>query len=256
MSSIRVLFRLPYLLLVVTVGTLITPFVQDNTMRREGLSARTTARWHRWIARSLGVRTSMHGSPSEQASLYVSNHISWFDICALGSVLPVRFLSKAEVARWPLVGWLATRAGTLYIERGAHGSREAIASMANALTSDQNVCLFAEGTTTDGSLRKFHGRLIQSAIDAEVMAQPVALFYPPGSEHDEARAHPSIVYIDDMSLAGSMIRMMKSPDLYAEIHFLDPVPTAGKTRDQIAKECEQAIRARIDQRLDAMRSAD
>src|ERR1041385_3152259 len=69
--------------------------------------------WLKQVGRIFHVRITTHGTPSQEAALFVSNHISWLDICVLGSLTRVKFLSKADVKSWPLIGWLATRAGTL-----------------------------------------------------------------------------------------------------------------------------------------------
>lgn len=249
MSYIRLAYRSVFVIVIVLIGLLLTPFVQSSTMKRKGISADTTSAWHRWLSRALGIRMSVHGKPVDEAALYVCNHISWFDICALGGDRPLRFLSKSEVKDWPIIGWLATKAGTLYIKRGAHGSRDALETMSSALQADQNVCLFPEGTTTDGNTRKFHGRLIQSAINANTPVQPVALFYPPAKTHGAARAHPDILYVDDTSLAESVLMVLKSPRLRGEIHYLAPVSTSDKSRDEITRECEKAISNKLDELL-------
>lgn len=232
-------------------GSLLTPLIQHGTMQRTGLSATTTRSWHNWLAHALGIRIQVFGTPHNQSALYVANHISWFDISALGAQVPLRFLSKAEVASWPVLGWLASRAGTLYIKRGAHGSRQAIDAMKNALTHDQNVCLFAEGTTTNGNIRKFHSRLMQSAIDAHSTVQPVAIYYPPQHKlktNNNVRVHDDIIYIDDISLTESLLRVLKSSNIVAEIHFLNPIDTSEGSRDDLATYCEQQVRNCIEQR--------
>ncbi len=108
MTSIRLVYRGFFVFSIVFIGVILTPLILGNTMHRRGVSASTTSAWHGWIGRAMGIRVTHHGTPVDAATLYVSNHISWFDICALGSRVPVRFLSKHEVRDWPLVGWLAT----------------------------------------------------------------------------------------------------------------------------------------------------
>lgn len=244
MSTIRIGYRLARLGLVVSTGTLLTVLFQRGTLPPTGIQGRITRWWHRNIAASLGVPIRVYGTPNTEATLFVSNHISSFDIPALGSVLPARFLSKIEVKSWPLMGWLATRAGTLYIERGG---REAAANtnrvMAEALSLKHNVVLFAEGTTTDGNLKRFHGRLMQSAVDSSAWVQPVAIRYP---DPDGGIVHPAALFIDDTSFKESARRMLAARQLEVEIHFGEPVSAKNKTRDELARYSETEVRRLLD----------
>ncbi len=226
--------------LVISTGSVLTVLFQRGTLPPSGIQSRITRWWHRNIAKSLGVAVHVQGAPRKQATLFVSNHVSSFDIAALGSVLPVRFLSKIEVKSWPLMGWLATRAGTLYIERGG---REAAAKtnnvMADVLSLQHNVVLFAEGTTTDGNIKRFHSRLIQSAVDSNAHVQPVAIRYPCP---DGNKVHPAALFIEDMSFAESTKRMLAARQLQVEIHFGEPISAANKTRDELARYAEAEVR--------------
>ncbi len=240
MSKIRIGYRLAMLSLVVSTGSILTVLFQRGTLPPKGIQSHITRWWHRSIAKSLGIPVRVYGKPRKQATLFVSNHVSPFDIAALGSVLPVRFLSKIEVKHMPLMGWLATRAGTLYIERGG---REAAVktneTMAEALSLKHNVVLFAEGTTTDGNVKRFHGRLIQSAVDSGAYVQPVAIRYP---DPDGNKVHPAALFIDDMSFADSSKRMLEARQLEVEIYFGEAVSAKNKSRDELARYAEAEVR--------------
>lgn len=213
-----------------------------KTMSPSGLPARITRFWHKLVCRAFNIDISIYGQPPTQPMLLVSNHISWFDITALGSVISARYLSKYEVVGWPVIGWLAQKAGTLFIKRGA--SKAAVHSMekmSEALQQGDHVVLFPEGKTTDGnSVKKFHARLFQSAIDSHSMIQPVVIRYP----HDDG-VHPKAPFINDIGLYQSAIGMMGEPHMKVEVHFLTPIKSDNKTRDQLAKECESLIRQKI-----------
>lgn len=254
MHAIRIGYRLALLSLVVSTGSIFTALFQRGSQPPTGMQSSVTRWWHRNIARSLGVKVRVHGTPRRQATLFVSNHVSPFDITALGSVLPVRFLSKAEVRRWPLLGWLATRAGTLYIERGGlQAASNANQAMAAALSMNHNVVLFAEGTTTDGTLRKFHSRLIQSAVDSGSHVQPVAIRYPCA---EGRKVHEAALFVDDMSLAESARRLISSKQLEVEIYFAEAVCAANKSRDELAQYAENAVRRKIECSPDDETKAD
>jgi 1-acyl-sn-glycerol-3-phosphate acyltransferase len=225
---------------VITTGSVFTALFQRGTLPPTGLQSYVTRWWHRNIANSLDVTLRVYGTPREQATLFVSNHISPFDITALGSVLPVRFLSKAEVKSWPLLGWLATRAGTLYIERGGRQAAiKANKAMAEALSAKQNVMLFAEGTITDGNVRKFHSRLFQSAVDSSSHVQPVAIRYP----CPEGNTLHSAIRLDgSKSFTESAKRLISARQLVVEIHFADAMSAENKSRDELARFAETEVR--------------
>ena len=239
----RVIYRSTFLCSVIIAGCVFTPFLQKGHMPRKSLSAKVTCLWHKKMAQALGIPIQIFGSPDNRPTLFIANHISWFDIHAIGSTLAVRFLSKVEVGKMPIMGWLASRAGTLYISRGGKtASQQAIQTMVDALQQDQNVILFAEGTTTDGNIKRFHSRLIQSAIDAGCNIQPIAIRYP----HHEQLAHPAAHFIGDMSLGESLANILRAKTLSAEIHFLDVISTDERSRDELAREAEGVVRGVVE----------
>ena len=241
MPAFRLVYRSLLLGLLVFTGALITPLLQRGHMPRHGLAAIVTCAWHRGIARATGIRVIVHGQARPQATLYVANHISWFDIIALGGHLPLRFLSKAEVRRWPLVGWLASRAGTLYIERGNHrATAEANRRMREALELGENVCLFPEGTTSDGQVRKFHSRLMQCAIDAGSSIQPVAIAYPP-PPGETTPVHPAMLFTGSIRMGESYRRVLSARHVEAHVYLLPAIDCTGKNRNAIARQAQQAI---------------
>ena len=221
--------------------------VFHRTRRTEtgnALAQKANRWWHRNITRVMGVDVRVFGKPADNTTLFIANHISWFDINALGSIVPVRFLAKIEVKKMPIMGWLASRAGTLYIHRGGKtAASDTIDSMTEALKQDHHVVLFAEGTTQDGTINRFHSRLVQSAINAECHVQPVAIRYP-SVNHEQV--HPAALFIGDTTIGQSIFNMMTAKNLVAEIHFLEPIKTNGKQRDELASYAEQRVRALIE----------
>jgi len=136
--------------------------------------------WSRGLLGAIGVRLVADGTLRPGANLLVANHISWLDIAALHAVCPrARFVSKADVRHWPLLGWLIGAVGTLFIERERkRDALRVVHQVAEALHSGEVVAVFPEGTTGDGrALLPFHANLLQAAIAAEVPVQPVALRY-------------------------------------------------------------------------------
>jgi 1-acyl-sn-glycerol-3-phosphate acyltransferase len=158
--------------------------------------------WSANMLRCLGLDLVVHGQMRPGAKLVVANHVSWLDIIALNAVEPTRFVSKAEVAQWPVVGHMVVQAGTILLERARRrDAMRVMGLLTQTLRDGDSAAAFPEGTTGDGqSLLPFHGNLLQAAIDADVPIQPVALRYC-DSRH---AISPAPVYIGDTSLAQSL----------------------------------------------------
>ena len=207
--------------------------------------ARRTELIRRWSLRVLSilhVRLSVKGEVPDLSAagvMFVANHISWLDIYLLDAVCPVRFVSKAEVRAWPVIGWLAEKIGTLFIERARrHDTARAGREVVDALRQGDCVAVFPEGTTSNGTLlRAFHASLLQSAINSEARLWPVAIRYV----HRDGTANLSPAYVDNMSFADSLFRILNEPDLEAEITYLEPLPVQGRSRRELAALAEQAI---------------
>ena len=213
-----------------------------HTMSPSGIPARITRFWHQQICRAFNIDVKVYGQRPEASMLIVANHISWFDITAIGTTISARYLSKYEVVGWPVIGWLAKKAGTLFIKRGTKRSAsQSLDQMTDALSLGDHVVLFPEGTTTDGSkVRKFHARLFQSAIDSQSKVQPIAILYP-----HEKGTHPKAPFINDITIYESAIGMLGEPHMTVEIHFLDTIESKNKSRDELAKECETLIQNKL-----------
>ncbi len=241
MRRARIFYRSIHLLFIILAGCLLTVFLQRGTMLRHGMSSRITCWWHRRVLAALGIRLRVTGQALDTHCLYLANHLSWLDIHVIGSQLPVRFLSKAEVRQWPIFGWLASRAGTLYIPRGSkHAAARASHIMQQALTTGQSVVLFPESTTSDGNIKRFHSRLMQSAIDANCPVQALALRYP---NTDGGPVHDAVLYIGDIHFMQSVNNILRADAIVAELNFLDSVPSQNNNRDQLARWAETSIRA-------------
>lgn len=249
MAALRFFYRSIFLCVVLLTSCLMTIIFLKGTMPRQGLSSKITCWLHRRFTNAFGIPVRVFGTPSEKATLFVANHVSWFDINAIGSILPVRFLSKIEVKNTPLIGWLASRAGTLYIPRGGKSaSEDANTIMVNALKQDHHVVLFAEGTTGDGNVKRFHSRLIQCAITAECMVQPIAIRYPGNDKHN---INPAALFVGDTTMGQSVAKIMSAKDLVVEVHFLEPVEATSKSRNELAAYAEGKVRSIIENEPDA-----
>lgn len=196
--------------------------------------------WSRRVFERLGIELAVHGAPLPGAKLIVANHVSWLDIHAIHAVCPeARFVSKADVRRWPLLNRLVDSAGTLYLER--ERSRDALRvvhQMAAALREGDTVAVFPEGTTGDGhALLPFHANLMQAAVATGVPVQPVALrFSEPGHA-----VSPAAMFVGDTTLVQSMARVAAARALRLELRWLEPLELQGMDRRALAGRARDLI---------------
>ncbi|MFT3857881.1 MAG: lysophospholipid acyltransferase family protein [Aquabacterium sp.] len=208
-----------------------------------------TLRWSRQLLRILGIGLHVEGQARPGAKLVVSNHVSWLDIVAINSVVPSRFVSKAEVGRWPLVGRLVTAAGTLYLIRERRrDAMRVLGLMAQALRDGHTVAVFPEGTTGAGhALLHFHGNLLQSAIDAGAPVQPVVLRY----SDPVSAVSPRAAYIGETTLMQSLWRIVTTRGLCIHATILSPQAAAHADRRALAERLASDIGAALAEQLEA-----
>jgi 1-acyl-sn-glycerol-3-phosphate acyltransferase len=185
----------------------------------------------------LGLRLQQVHRVVRSEALLLSNHISWLDIPVLGAVRPLRFLSKSEVRRWPLIGWMSEKIGTLFIERGGNQSARINAQIGEAIQSGHAVVVFPEGTTSNGhQLRRFHPRLLGAAQQPGMQIQPVAIRY--GSNQDPDPVAP---FINDDGFLAHLWRVLKQPAIQVQVRFLPALRSEGMDRRSLAVSSQDAI---------------
>ena len=197
--------------------------------------------WSSEMLTRLGITLIMKGRPVATGPvLLAANHISWLDITSLHAARHCRFVSKADVKHWPLIGRLASGAGTLFIERESRrDAMRVVHHMAERLRAGDVLAIFPEGTTSDGvSLRPFHANLFQAAIAAEAPVQPVAMQFI-----DQASGQRSLApcYIDDDTLLGSLWRTLCTPSIAVVITFGELQTAQGRGRRDWAADVRDAI---------------
>ena len=213
--------------------------------------------WSRILLLIIGVRLESKGLPPAHSpssfrpprngtgvvgeglgSLLLINHTSWLDVFSIAAVVPARFVSKAEIGRWPLFGWLAIVVGTLFVERGRrHAVVRTNQALAERLRSGQVIGLFPEGTTTDGSrLLPFHANLVQPAIDLGAPLRPLGVRFTQRGEFSRAA-----MYIGEMNLMQSLWRVVTAPYLTVELNWLPPIDPPPSNRHAAANAARSAI---------------
>lgn len=201
-----------------------------------------------WFARTmlgrLGIAVELQGELAAGPLLLVANHVSWLDILVLHAVCPsARFVSKADVHRWPLIGPLAAAAGTLFIERERpRDSIRVVHEMAAALRRGHTVAVFLEGTTSEGrDLLPFHNGLLQAAISTATPVQAAVLRF---SEHGQAVSR-SAAYTDGVHLIGSIWRVLRARELRVRVSALPFVRPGEIDRRRLGEHLHRQMRAAL-----------
>jgi len=182
----------------------------------------------------LHVDVALQGEASLEPGpvLVVANHVSWLDVHVLNALGCARFVAKSEVREWPIVGSIAAAFGTLFIVRGNFRDAARVKdAIAGALRRGERVVVFPEGTTTDGTrVGRFYPALLQAAIDAHAPVQPVAIRYV----GPDGEADPAAAFVDDMSFAESLTRILARPRIAATVHVAPPFAVSYSTRRDLA----------------------
>lgn len=241
MNSLRAAWRLARALTHALAGlaTILFRFPRMTEVQRET----QVQAWALKMLALLGIRVELRGRPPVIGPvLLVANHISWLDILVMHAARHCRFVSKADVRHWPLIGTLATGAGTLYIERASRrDAMRVVHHMAESLKRGEVVAVFPEGTTSDGlALLPFHGNLIQAAISTGAPVQPVALSFL-----DTQTRAPSLApcYVDDDTLVMSVWRTASAPPVTAVVRYGEPQAAQGRDRRTWARDLRSAVDA-------------
>ena len=197
--------------------------------------------WSQALLGHLAIKLTVTGKPPLQGPmLLAANHISWLDIVVILAACPSRFVAKSEVRQWPLIGLLASAAGTLFIARQSpRDALRVVHQMATHLQAGEVLTIFPEGTSSNGlALLPFHANLFQAAISASAPVQPVALQFS-----EVATGVPSLApcYIDDDTLLGSIWRTLQAPPLCATVLFGAPQGAHGRHRRAFAMAIQAAV---------------
>jgi 1-acyl-sn-glycerol-3-phosphate acyltransferase len=200
--------------------------------------------WSVGVLRCMGLTLQVSGTPRPGGTLLVSNHISWLDIVALHAAAPhARFVSKADVLRWPLLGWLIRGAGTLFIER--ERKRDAVRVvhvMAEALQRGETVAVFPEGTTGAGpELLPFHANLLQAAITTGTPIQPAVLRFFDSHQ----RFSPDVEFLGDTTLLQSLWRVASARGLCVSVELLPAQATPHAERRALAGHLRELMGQRL-----------
>ncbi len=220
------------------ISTLLFPFYSRTRRRQE------IRKWSAALMHILGVQVHVHDAPVRARPLMlVSNHVSWLDIFALNSAIPMRFVAKSEIRRWPFIGWLSAKTGTLFIERGRRSDTARVNRLiAEAMLEGDVVAVFPEGTTSDGTqILRFHSSLLQPALIADAVVQPVALRFT----HGDGSLCTEAAFDGDKTLLQSLLQISALRKIAVQLHFLPLLSGDVPHRRALADAAHAAIASRL-----------
>jgi 1-acyl-sn-glycerol-3-phosphate acyltransferase len=222
------------------IAAVIFPFLRNST--KLGL----TKWWCGGLLRAFSIQVNTFGdlpAGNVKGVLFVANHVSWADIHALNSKIPLRFIAKSDIKDWPVFGYLVTKANTLFIDRSKRQEAGKIVAMtAESLIQGDNLCFFPEGTTTDGThILPFKSSVLQAAIDAKTIIWPVAIRYV----NVDGSINTNMAYAGETTLVESMKAVLSVKKPIVELHFLAPIMPNGQNRRDLTALAFTSIKAKL-----------
>jgi lyso-ornithine lipid O-acyltransferase len=209
--------------------------------------------YYRLLCKLLRLSVSVVGKPvRDGAVLFVSNHVSWVDVVVIGSLSPVAFVAKREVASWPLIGITAKMQRTVFVDRARrHQAADAVNEIVKRLTSGTSVVLFAEGTSSDGNrVLQFRSALIGAVKEAGrcaeqgILIQPMSICYT--GQHGIAmgrRQRPLVAWYGDLDFVPHIKEFIARGAVDAVVTYGEPLAAdAAADRKAMAKSLEDSVR--------------
>lgn len=224
----------------VSVAACVAP-VWSLLPRREAL----LSWWCRRMLALMGVTVRFHGRPYRGPALVVANHVSWLDIVVLNAAVPARFIAKSEVRGWPLVGWLAARAGTIFMRRGSGPqAARAVDKAVARLKAGESVAAFPEGTSTGGTdVLGFYPAVFEAAVRSGRPVQAVALKY-------RCAEAP---FVGDDEFLSHLWRLLGRRPWLAEVTFCPALSVRGRDRRVPAEAARGRVLAALGRRVVELR---
>ncbi|MGB2599731.1 MAG: lysophospholipid acyltransferase family protein [Candidatus Omnitrophota bacterium] len=190
-------------------------------------------------AKIINLRVKLSGEvPDASAGLVVSNHLSYLDIIAHGSVFPIRYSPKSEIAKWPILGWVTALSHPIWIKRKMkQASKETLKDFAETAKHGINLLVYPEGTSSDGKsgVLPFKSTLFEAAVAEDLPVIPVLTRYR------EAPGRTTVCWYGDMTLLPHLWQVLGFPSIESELHLLPPVFPEGRSRKEMASHVHELL---------------
>jgi 1-acyl-sn-glycerol-3-phosphate acyltransferase len=232
------------------------PVLVGFTLFRREKSVLASRVFYRLTLRVFGFRVRAHGAMTNaQPTLFVSNHASYLDVPVLGALIPAVFVAKAEVAGWPVIGFLCKLHHTVFIERRSVRAGEQRDHLRDHLGMGQSLVLFPEGTSSDGLFAlPFKSSLFSTvetgADDIAIAVQPVSVVCTGIAGLPLPRAwRPYYAWFGDMTFVAHFWNVLKCGGYTVDVVFHPPVTASYGNRKQLAAYCQEEVARGIEQCL-------
>ncbi len=244
LHPVRIILRLPLLLVHVFIGLPLlylsfNRFGRATQFRGMALNEHMQAWWASTLCQVFGIRLRTYGEIGSGPLFVVANHISFLDILLMGSIAKLSFVSKAEIANWPIVGVVAKMGDTVFHKRGSESSLSGVVdAISEKLSNGGKVAVFPEGRIYCGDhVHRFHARIFRAAIETEVEVLPVCIRYVKNGD-----LNPRICLCDrEERFFWNLLRLLGEPGSRAELRVQQRIPSLGMSRKELAAAAEAAV---------------
>jgi len=229
-----VLLALPLVVLFITISQLIN----NRKMNKKVVNY-----WSRLLCFVCGVKLIVKGKIKQNPVLIVANHVTWLDIPVIHSFKLAGFVAKAEISKWPILGWAVKSGETLFIARGKHESRKKVLQAINKrLRQGRSIAVFPEGKATDGNqMAKFHRQLMHPAVENNIPIQAITIKY---HKKDGSR-NKSICFVNNEHFLKNVLRILSIPPCTAELVFCDVIDTTNRNAREVAQLAQKQVETEL-----------
>ena len=249
MKIIFLSIRLPLIFLHILAGLIILIFFPKSIINLRPIHHKISQYWMKVLIFLFGLKIISKGSISRKAKAFVSNHISFLDIIVLNSIVASNFIAKSEIKKWPVIGHLAGKTGTIFINRGDSDDNDnVIKSMKHYLNKDKNIIFFPEGRIGNGvKIKKFHSKLFNSVAHTKSNLQPIFIRYPVDYPSDKS-SDDSVCWADkSQTLLKISLRCLGRKKTIVLMYFGGVIDTSMSDAYELAKKSANSVSSSLSQ---------
>ena len=249
MKIIFLSIRLPLIFLHILAGLIILIFFPKSIINLRPIHHKISQYWMKVLIFLFGLKIISKGSISRKAKAFVSNHISFLDIIVLNSIVASNFIAKSEIKKWPIIGHLAGKTGTIFINRGDSDDNDnVIKSMKHYLNKDKNIIFLPEGRIGNGvKMKKFHSKLFNSVAHTKSNLQPIFIRYPVNYPSDKS-SDDSVCWADkSQTLLKISLRCLSRKNTIVLMYFGGVIDTSMSDAYELAKKSANSVSSSFSQ---------
>ena len=249
MKIIFLSIRLPLIFLHIIAGLIILIFFPKSIINLRPIHHKISQCWMEVLIFLFGLKIISKGSISSKAKAFVSNHISFLDIIVLNSIVPSNFIAKSEIKKWPIIGHLAGKTGTIFINRGDSDDNDnVIKSMKYYLNKDKNIIFFPEGRIGNVvKIKKFHSKLFNSVAHTKSNLQSIFIRYPVDYPSDKS-SDDSVCWADkSQTLLKISLRCLSRKKTIVLLYFGEVIDTSMSNAYELAKKSANSVSSSLSQ---------